>query len=230
MTGKSILVVDDEKNIRTALAQALEPLGMAVVGAINGEEAIRLARDADFAVILLDLKLPGKDGLAVLRTLRGVRPATPVVMVTGHATVGIAVDAMRLGAVDLVQKPFGAEEIRDVVRRVLDRQELAEEKATDYASLIALAYRRITERQFGEARRLVRQAMAEDPGQPEAYNLLGALLEVGGDWLEAQKFYRAALDIAPDYRPAQVNLERTTSFEKRGEIQLLPADRQDGQP
>jgi DNA-binding NtrC family response regulator len=230
METRPILVVDDERNIRETLTQALSPLGMPVVCAINGEEALRQMKETDFAVILLDLKLPGKDGLDVLRGLRDVRPHTPVVMVTAHATVGIAVDAMKLGAVDLVQKPFGTEEIREVVRRVLARAELAEDQADDYLSLIALAYKRITERRFEEARQLVRRAMAADPGQPEAYNLLGALLEMGGDWLQAQKFYRAALDIAPGYKPARANLERTTSFDKRGVIHLLPPEKGDGHP
>ncbi|MBN2450663.1 MAG: response regulator, partial [Lentisphaeria bacterium] len=88
MDSKPILVVDDERNIRETLTQALEPLGMTVECAINGEEALHQAKDTAFAVVLLDLKLPGKDGLEVLRGLRDLRPHTPVVMVTAHATVG----------------------------------------------------------------------------------------------------------------------------------------------
>jgi DNA-binding response OmpR family regulator len=230
MDSKPILVVDDERNIRETLTQALEPLGMAVECAINGEEALRHAKETDFALVLLDLKLPGKDGLEVLRGLRDLRPHTPVVMVTAHATVGIAVDAMKLGAVDLVQKPFGMDEIRATVKRVIARTELEEDDADDYPSLIELAYKHITERRFDEAQTFVRKAISTDPGQPEAYNLLGALLEIRGDWLEAQKFYRAALDISPGFKPAQANLERTTSFDKRGDIHLLPPRKGDKHP
>jgi DNA-binding response OmpR family regulator len=151
-------------------------------------------------------------------------------MVTAHATVGIAVDAMKLGAVDLVQKPFGMDEIRATVKRVIARTELEEDDADDYPSLIELAYKHITERRFDEAQTFVRKAISTDPGQPEAYNLLGALLEIRGDWLEAQKFYRAALDISPGFKPAQANLERTTSFDKRGDIHLLPPRKGDKHP
>ena len=66
------------------------------------------------------------------------------------------------------------------------------------------------------------QAVAADPAHPEAYNLLGALLEIKGDWVEAQKFYRAALDIDPTFKPARENLDRTTSWFKFGKIDLGP--------
>ncbi len=93
-------------------------------------------------------------------------------------------------------------------------------------SLIELTKRHISDRSFAAARETARKAIAADPAQPEAYNLLGALLEIKGDRLEAQKFYRAALDIDPTFKPARANLERTTSWDKFGKIDLGP-DRKD---
>ena len=88
--------------------------------------------------------------------------------------------------------------------------------------MIELTKRHISDRGFSAARETARKAIAADPAKPEAYNLLGALLEIKGDWLEAQKFYRAALDIDPTFKPASANLNRTTSWNKFGRIDLGP--------
>jgi tetratricopeptide (TPR) repeat protein len=129
---------------------------------------------------------------------------------------------MKLGAVDFIQKPFSPGEIRELATQVLRREALDEENAVDYFSLIEVTKRHISDRGFSAARETARKAIAADPAQPEAYNLLGALLEIKGDWLEAQKFYRAALDIDPTFKPAWANLERTTSWNKFGKIDLGP--------
>jgi lipoprotein NlpI len=127
---------------------------------------------------------------------------------------------MKLGAVDFVQKPFSPVEIRDLATQVLKREALDEATAADYRTLIEVAKRHITDRDFVAARESVRKAIAADPAQPEAYNLLGALIEIKGEWVEAQKFYRAALDIDPTFKPASANLDRTTSWEKFGKVDL----------
>jgi len=82
MKPKKILIVDDEKNIRLTLSQALETLGMPVQTAVDGEEALQKLQDSDFILVLLDLKLPGMDGLEVLRRIRESRPKTRVIMIT----------------------------------------------------------------------------------------------------------------------------------------------------
>ena len=106
----------------------------------------------------------------------------------------------------------------------MEREALDEATAADYRTLIEVAKRHITDRVFDMAQGVIRKAIAADPGQPEAYNLLGALFEIRGEWLEAQKFYRAALDIDPTYESARANLERTTSWNKFGRIDLGPAE------
>ncbi len=222
MEDKYILVVDDEKNIRLTMSQALEPLGIPVQTAVNGEEALQKLPDKPFRLMFLDLKMPGMDGLEVLRRTKDQWPKTRVVIITAHGTIASAVEAMKLGAVDFVQKPFSPAEIRDLATRVLEREALDEQNATDYESLIELAKRHITDTDFAKARETTRKAIAEAPGQPEAYNLLGALTEINGDWVEAQKFYRAALDIDPTYKPAAANLDRTVSVHKFGKIDLGP--------
>lgn len=227
MQRKPILVVDDEKNIRLTVSQALEPLNVDVQTAVNGEEALQKLREGSFGLVFLDLKMPGMDGMDVLRHIKDDWPKIRVIIITAHGTIVSAVEAMKLGAVDFIQKPFSPGEIRDLATQVLEREALDEDKAVDYRSLIELAKRHISDRNFSDARKTAQKAIGADPAQPEAYNLLGVLLEIKGDELEAQKFYRLALEVDSTFKPAHVNLERITSWDKFGQIDIGP-DNKDG--
>jgi len=220
MKKKPILVVDDEKNIRLTLSQSLAPLGIPIRTAINGEEAFKKLQHEAFGLVFLDLKMPGMDGMALLRRIEAHWPKTRVIIITAHGTIETAVEAMKLGAVDFIQKPFSPVEIREVATQVLARESLDEKRAMNYPALIELTKRHITDRRFSLARETARKAIAADPAQPEAYNLLGALFEINNDRLNALKFYRAALDIDPTFKPADANLDRATSWAKLGKIDL----------
>jgi DNA-binding response OmpR family regulator len=220
MEKKPILVVDDEKNIRLTMFQSLEPLELPVQTAVNGEEALQKLREGPFGLVFLDLKMPGIDGMEVLRRIKADWPKTRVIIITAHGTIETAVEAMKFGAVDFIQKPFSPGEIRDLAARVLEREALDEQSAGDYLSLIGLSKRYISDLNFAAGRETAQKAIAADPAQPEAYNLLGALLEIKNDRLESLKFYRAALDVDPTFKPAQANLERATSWNKFGRIDL----------
>lgn len=222
MEHKQILVVDDEKNIRLTMVQSLKPLGMPVKTAVNGEDALQMLEEHQFGLVFLDLRMPGMDGLDVLRRIKDKWPKIRVVVITAHGTIQSAVDAMKLGAVDFIQKPFSPGEIRQVASQIMVREALDEESAVDYGTLMELAKRHISDRGFDSALELTQRAIAKDPSQPAAYNLYGALIEIKGNRLEGQRFYRAALDIDPTYKPAQANLDRTTSWHKSGHIQLGP--------
>ncbi|MCF8027575.1 MAG: response regulator [Desulfobacteraceae bacterium] len=217
-----ILVVDDEKNIRLTVSRALESLDMPVQTAVNGEAALQKFHEHVFGIVFLDLKMPGMDGMTVLHRIKENWPQTRVVIITAHGTVESAVEAMKLGAVDFIQKPFSPAEIRKLATDILDRETIDEDCPSDYRSMIELSKRHISDRNFAAAREAVRKAIAADPAQPEAYNLLGVLLEIKKERLEAQKFYRAAIDIDPTFKPALANLDRTTSWNKFGKIDLGP--------
>jgi DNA-binding NtrC family response regulator len=211
MSGKSVLIVDDEKNILLTLSQSLEALQLEADTARSGEEALAKLEGKRFNLILLDIRMPGMDGMEVLRRVREIRPDILVIMITAYGTIGLAVEAIKLGAVDFIQKPFSSEEIRELVSRVLDREKLDEQKAADYGSAIELAKRSVGNRHFEAAIAHVRKAISLDPIRPEAFNLLGILEEVQGNRDEAQKHYRAALSLDPSYQPASVNLQRSTT-------------------
>jgi DNA-binding response OmpR family regulator len=160
------------------------------------------------------------DGLEVLRRMREKPSRTHVIIVSAHGTLDSMVEAMRFGAIDIIRKPIGPVELRELVRQVLDREALVEDEAADYRTLVELCKRAIQERMFEEAREIARRALARDPAQPEAYNLLGALLEIEGDIPESLKFYRAALDIDPTFQPARANLAGAASWPRIGPVEL----------
>ena len=120
-----LLVVDDEEGIRTFLAEALERDGHDVTQAVSGDDALQILAEQTFHVVLTDLRMPGTDGMAVLRRLRAEQPDTEVIVLTAHGTVDTAVEAMKLGAFDYLQKPLSSPtELRLLVHRALERRKL----------------------------------------------------------------------------------------------------------
>jgi DNA-binding response OmpR family regulator len=212
MKGRAVLIVDDEKNILLTLSQSLEVLQLETDTATNGEEALAKLKEKEFGLILLDIRMPGMDGMEVLRQVREIRPDIRIIMISAYGTIEVAVEAMKLGAVDFIQKPFSPEEIRALVSRVLDRENLDERKVADYGASIELAKKSIGNRHFDAAIEHARKAIFLDPARPDAFNLLGALTEIQGNREEAQKNYRAALSLDPSYAPAIKNLARSTSW------------------
>lgn len=220
LEGKPILIVDDEKNIRLTLSRSLEHLGAEISTAINGEEALAKLKKKEFGLILLDLKMPGIDGMEVLRQVTKLRPDIRIIIITAHGTIESAVEAMKLGAVDFIQKPFTPSEIRELVSQVVDREKLDEKKLQDYGSYLEYAKKCMGERHFDAAKEYLHKALSLDSSRPEALNLLGVVQEIQGDVLEAQKNYRAALSLDPTYEPAQSNLDRATTWRSRRKVTL----------
>ena len=198
MIPKPILIVDDEKNIRLTLSQTLETLGAPIDVAANGEEGLSKLKREGVRFNPFRHQNAG-DGWRSSRRVREIRPDIRVIMITAYGTIESAVEAMKLGAVDFLQKPFDPEEIRELVSRVMDRDKLDDHKLADYSSHIELTKKCIGDRHFDAAVEHVRKALFIDPGRPEAFNLLGALMEIRGDRTEAQKNYRAALSLDPSY-------------------------------
>jgi DNA-binding NtrC family response regulator len=105
MTDTTVLLVDDEPNFVTALAERLEARGLRVETAASGEGALERARARVFDAVLLDMAMPGLDGLETLRGLLAINPDQQVILLTGRATLQQGVEAMKLGALDLLEKP-----------------------------------------------------------------------------------------------------------------------------
>jgi DNA-binding NtrC family response regulator len=123
---KRVLLVDDEQGIRTSLRMVLEPT-YEVFEAANAQEALERFRAESPNLVLLDVILPGTDGLAILESMRAEDARVPIIMLTAAKTVKTAVDAMKLGAADYLSKPFDIEELRLIVARTLATEELERE-------------------------------------------------------------------------------------------------------
>ncbi len=125
MTKKPrILVVDDEAAMRESLKDWLMEDGYEVGLAAGGEEAIAMAREKGFEVVLLDLKMPGMNGLETLKKLKEVRPDAEILMMTAYATVDTAVQAMKEGAFDYLVKPFDPDEVELLIQKIVAHRDL----------------------------------------------------------------------------------------------------------
>jgi two-component system response regulator HydG len=120
-----ILLIDDDPGVRDSMERTLRAAGYAVQSAANGEEGLQMARGGAFDVILSDMRMPGISGLDILRKLRDGRVDSAFIIMTGFGTVDTAVEAMKLGAVDFVQKPFFRDELLMRVRSASERRQLA---------------------------------------------------------------------------------------------------------
>jgi len=127
--GKKVLIVDDEERVVQSVMGVLEDEGFRVAAAKSGEEAIEAFQRENPDVTLLDIWMPGMDGIEVLKRLRGIVPDCQVIMVSGHATISTAMAAVKLGAFDFIEKPISLDVLLMTIRRALDRQtELSEDK------------------------------------------------------------------------------------------------------
>jgi two-component system, NtrC family, response regulator HydG len=120
-----ILLIDDDPGVRDSMERTLRGAGYAVQSASSGEEGFELAKGGAFDVVLSDMRMPGISGLDILRQLRDLRVDSAFIIMTGFGTVDTAVEAMKLGAIDFVQKPFFRDELLMRVRSATERRQLA---------------------------------------------------------------------------------------------------------
>ena len=120
MTTSTILLIDDEAIALSNLKHVFEREGYNVTACRSGEDGLAAMQTTDFDLVLTDLKMPGIDGMDILRHIRTTLPNVPVIMITGHATLDSAVDAMKAGAYHYIAKPFRLAEAREVVRGALE--------------------------------------------------------------------------------------------------------------
>ena len=123
-TPLQVLLVEDDPNVRLGCEQAMQLAGIPVIATGSAEEAEKHLT-ADFpGIIVTDMRLPGRSGMELLRRVRERDADLPVIIITGHGDVTLAVEAMRNGAYDFMQKPFSTDDLVEVVRRALEKREL----------------------------------------------------------------------------------------------------------
>src|ERR1700751_2148225 len=147
-----ILIVDDETNVRLNYRITLEMEGYEVTEAASASQALHELIEHDFSVAILDMRLPGMDGLALLAKMREVGITVPAMIVTAYSDVPHAVRAMKLGAIDFLQKPLRPEDLRRLFAEILDRHAPQKvHRAESYNSHIVAAKRCLNLRSFANA-------------------------------------------------------------------------------
>ena len=127
MTRTSVLIVDDEKGVQTSVQGILEDAGYKALAVSSGEEALEMLAEEKYPVVLLDIWLPGIDGLQTLAKIRQSAPEVVVIMISGHGSIETAVRSTKLGAFDFVEKPLSLEKTLLVVKNAFHQYQLEEE-------------------------------------------------------------------------------------------------------
>jgi len=122
---KKVLIVDDEEGVVESIAGVLEDEGFRVTTARSGEDAIRVFQQEEPDVTLLDIWMPGMDGIEILKRLKGIAPECQVIMISGHATISTAMTSVKLGAFDFIEKPLSLDVLLLTIRRALDQKDLS---------------------------------------------------------------------------------------------------------
>jgi DNA-binding NtrC family response regulator len=123
-----LLVVDDEKRFVEVLSKRLTARGLYVEGVTSGPEALALLQDRPFDVVLLDVRMPGMDGIAALREIKKVQPLVQVIMLSGTASINAAVEGMRLGAMEYLLKPASFDDVLAKIEEAFSKKRLREEE------------------------------------------------------------------------------------------------------
>jgi two-component system OmpR family response regulator len=124
-----VLIVDDEDDFRETLVKRMKRRDLEVSGAESAQKALDLLDRGDFDVVILDVKMPGLDGIEALREMKRKRPLTEVILLTGHGSVESGIEGMRLGAFDYLMKPVNLDDLLGRVRQAYERKAIQEEES-----------------------------------------------------------------------------------------------------
>jgi len=187
MNTKHALVIDDEQIVLDSVSRILTEDAYEVDTSLSGREGLNKALEGNYDIVLTDIRMPDIGGMRVLRDVKRAVPALPVVIITGYATVKSAVQAMKLGAADYLEKPFTPEQLLKAVCSALEAvttQEPEEQAIVNKDVLIAVLERAATDKEFFAD--LVEQAV----DALDSYELTGpeklALLTGDITWIEEQ--------------------------------------------
>ncbi len=126
--SEKILLVDDERDFLDVMSERIEARGMQVTTAESAVEALKEVESAGFDAIILDLMMPGMDGLETLKAIKKKNPDLQVILLTGHATVEKGVEAMKLGAMDFIEKPADLDQLTKMIKKAQARKMIILEK------------------------------------------------------------------------------------------------------
>jgi two-component system, OmpR family, response regulator len=123
----NILIVDDEEDFRITLVKRLQKRHLQVFGAESGQKALNMMEAMVFDVVVLDIKMPGMDGIETIREMKKKNPLTEVILLTGHASMESGIEGMKLGAFDYIMKPVNIDELLEKIRQAYERKVIHQE-------------------------------------------------------------------------------------------------------
>ncbi len=129
--SEKVLLVDDEGDFLEALSQRMTSRGMEVTTTTSAREAIKKVEEGSFDAVILDLMMPEMDGLEVLQTLKQKKPEIQVILLTGHASVAKGIEAMKLGAMDFLEKPAEIKELTEKIKKAQAKKMILVEKRNE---------------------------------------------------------------------------------------------------
>jgi DNA-binding NtrC family response regulator len=206
MTQATVLIADADRNSSNSLKKSFAAANYQVVTAGDGDDAFAKCKETHPDIALIDMDIPKMRGLDLLSYIRGFSRKTSVVVLTAHGTVVDTVDAMKLGAVDVLEKPLDPKMIELLCQEILQRQKLAAGGSVE--EILNLADLARGRNAHIEARIYLKKAMVRDVTRPEPYYELGDLYESEGDVRQAVHYYYMALDARSMFPPARDALQR----------------------
>lgn len=124
-----ILIVDDEEAFANNLFKLLSKRGYDIVAVYNGADAVKIVGEKEFDVVILDMKMPGMDGIATLKEIKKKAPLVEVVILTGHGSIESGIEGMQLGAFDFVMKPVSIDDLQEKVSEAYLRKQIQRERS-----------------------------------------------------------------------------------------------------
>jgi FixJ family two-component response regulator len=209
--NKTVLIVDDEPRVRLSYRVALETDGFDVHEADGAAAALAELAQYRFALVILDMRMPEMDGLNLLEKIRGEKVLTPVVIITAYGDIPHAVRAMKLGAIDFLQKPLTPDVLRSIAWEIVSRHAPAASGLTENATFemhLNEAKRFINLRDFPHAREHIAAALEIRTDSADLFNLAGVLFEMLENYDRAKRYYGQAIRLSRDHEPAQQNMRR----------------------
>jgi FixJ family two-component response regulator len=214
--NERLLIVDDETNVRLSFRMTLETEGYEILEAHSGEHAVQLLAQHSFALAILDMRMPGMDGLELLAKMRESGIRVPAMIVTAYSDVPHAVKAMKLGAIDFLQKPLRPAEFRNIVAEIITRHAQDDSTVETFDAHIVAAKRCLNLHAFAKARLHLATALELNVKSVEAFNLAGVLAELLEDYDKAREYYGQAINLDKNYEPAQQNMRRLFEVDQFG--------------
>jgi len=210
---KPILIVEDEAIMRESLRDWLTDGGYQVETAEEGEEALKTIAERDFGVVILDLRLPGKNGLEVLREARAKRPQLNGIIITAYPSIETAVEAMKIGAVDYLPKPFSLDALEELIHKTLGpiQVEIKPKVVIDEAVAEPIAVEEVK----------VEEVIAVAPEEIPVHLKQGKAHFEAGRYQEALREFESILSIAPGNIETRVWIRKTNEALTKPKVEAV---------